>query len=74
MSDAVNPAHYKAGGMECIDAIKAALGTDGLVAMCRGNAMKYLWRADKKGKLAEDLRKAAWYCLRAAETLEQCDE
>jgi hypothetical protein len=60
--DAVNhPSHYTAGKVECIDAIEAALGVDGLRAFCRGNAIKYLWRAGAKGDLVEDLRKARWY-------------
>lgn len=38
---------------------------NGLVAFCRGSAIKYLWRAGLKGDMGEDLRKAAWYCERA---------
>jgi hypothetical protein len=65
--DPVNhPSHYCAGDIECIDAISSALGHDGLIAFCRGNAIKYLWRAGLKGDMGEDLRKAAWYCERAA--------
>lgn len=66
-NDPVNhPSHYCAGDIECIDAIASALGHDGLVAFCRGSAVKYLWRAGRKGDMGEDLRKAAWYCERAA--------
>jgi hypothetical protein len=65
--DPVNhPSHYCSGDIECIDAIASALGHDGLIAFCRGNAIKYLWRAGLKGDIEEDLRKAAWYCERAA--------
>ena len=65
--DPVNhPSHYCSGDIECIDAISSALGHDGLIAFCRGNAIKYLWRAGLKGDIEEDLRKAAWYCERAA--------
>jgi hypothetical protein len=64
-ADAVNhPPHYTAGEIECIDAIRAALGRDGFIAYCRGNAIKYLWRCEHKGG-TEDLRKAAWYLGRA---------
>jgi len=62
--DVVNsPRHYKKPGaeIEAIDALKSALGKDGFIAYCRGNAMKYIWRCDSKGKMAEDLRKAQWY-------------
>ena len=72
MDDPVNhPQHYQsASGIECIDAIEAALGRDGTAAYCRGAAMKYVWRAGRKGDAADDLRKAAWYCERAAKLLE----
>jgi hypothetical protein len=70
--DMVNhPPHYTAGGIECIDALEAALGVDGLVAYCRGAAIKYAWRAPLKGAAAEDLRKGAWYLMRAADALER---
>jgi hypothetical protein len=71
MHDPVNqPAHYTAGGVECIDAIRAALGDAAFVAYCRGNAIKYAWRSGLKAEHAEDLRKGAWYLTRAAETLD----
>ena len=39
-SDMVNsPPHYNQGGIECIDAIEAALGKEGFRAYCRGNAI-----------------------------------
>ena len=68
--DMVNhPPHYQSeSGIECIDAIHAALGDDGFVAYCRGNAMKYTWR--QKVDQAEDLRKAAWYLNKAADVIE----
>ena len=70
--DMVNhPPHYQADGIECIDAIRASLGLDGFVAYCRGNAIKYSWRAGKKGETAQDLRKAAWYLNRAAAEMEK---
>lgn len=71
-ADNINhPAHYQSdAGVECIDAIHAALGDDGFVAHCRGTAMKYVFRAGKKGSTAEDLRKAAWYLGRAARAMD----
>ncbi len=64
--DPVNhPSHYTNGEIECIDAIRVALGRDGFIAYCRGNAIKYMWRAGLKGDAAEDMRKAAWYATRA---------
>lgn len=69
MSDPINPAYYADGEIECIDAIHAALGDIGFVAYCRGNQIKYAWRAGKKGSAAEDMRKAEWYAKKAADTL-----
>jgi hypothetical protein len=71
--DNVNhPAHYNQGGIECIDAIKAATGS-GFVKYCTGNVIKYLWRYDNKGG-AEDLKKAAWYLDRAIKEMEVSGE
>jgi hypothetical protein len=63
--DAVSkPKHYNQGGIECIEALKAATTRlTGIEAVCTANAIKYLWRwKDKNG--AEDIRKAIWYCER----------
>lgn len=69
--DMVNaPPHYKTGDIECIDAIRAALGDEAFVAYCRGNAIKYAWRASRKWLSAEDLRKGAWYLTKAADVVE----
>jgi len=58
-SDPVNPSHYKKGSIECIEAIKAALGS-GFIAYLWGNILKYLWRWPNKNGI-EDLKKARWY-------------
>ncbi len=56
-----NPNHYQLDcGIESIEIIKKVLGTQGFVAFCLGNILKYLIRAEKKnGK--EDYKKAAKY-------------
>ena len=64
------PAHYTAGKVESIDAIESALGRDGSVAYCIGNAMKYLNRLGKKDDAVQDAKKARWYLDRAIKTLE----
>lgn len=56
-----NPAHYASGGIECIDAMLAAFGTEAVANFCRGNAFKYLWRGGKKDDTIQDLKKAKWY-------------
>jgi hypothetical protein len=71
--DSVNhPAHYNQGGIECIEAIKAAIG-DGFVSYLRGNCIKYLWRCEHKGGI-EDLKKAAFYLDRAIKEMEVSGE
>jgi len=56
-----HPHHYIRNGIECIDAIKAAVqGLDGFEAYCIGNVIKYSWRWKWKNGV-EDLRKAEQY-------------
>lgn len=60
--DNVNhPVHYTQGGIECIEALKAAtVHKKGIEAVCVANVIKYLWRYEEKnGK--EDVEKAKWY-------------
>ena len=60
MTDPVNhPEHYTSGNIECLDAIKAALG-DNYKYYVQGNLLKYIWRFSlKNGK--QDLQKAQFY-------------
>lgn len=61
MKDKINPDHYQRDGMECIDAIKAAVqNLTGAEAYCTGSAIKYLWRWKEKGG-KDDLQKAKWF-------------
>ena len=60
MKDPVNhPDHYTIGNIECLDAIKAALG-DNYKYYVQGNVLKYIWRFNHKNGL-EDLKKARFY-------------
>jgi hypothetical protein len=65
--DKVNsPSHYKVGGIETIDYIEAKnLGYN------LGNVVKYVSRADYKGRLLEDLKKAEWYLKREIANMEK---
>lgn len=66
MPDPINhPAHYTShpSGVECIAITEH-------MSFCRGNAIKYLWRAGEKGDALEDLRKARWYVDREIARLE----
>ena len=62
--DPINPPHYRdhPSGIECIQVAEH-------MPYCLGNAIKYLWRAGKKGDAVEDLKKAAWYVNREIERL-----
>ncbi len=63
MTDLVNhPPHYRKGDIECIAAIRAALGTEGFRDYCKGQIIKYIWRAEHKGSPLQDYCKAEWYC------------
>ena len=65
--DPVNrPEHYAKGGIECIDAIEAAISqhTDPKGAFLTGQVIKYTWRWPFKVKPLEDLKKAKWYLER----------
>ena len=63
--DMVNhPPHYTEhpSGVECIQIVEH-------MNFCRGNAVKYIWRAGEKGDPIEDLKKARWYIDREIERL-----
>lgn len=66
--DPVNsPSHYTQGAIECIDAIREALGVEGYRAFLKGQIFKYLWRAKHKGQEGQDYKKAQWYMNRLVE-------
>ena len=61
-ADVVNhPDHYNTGSIECIEAIEESMSGVAYKGYLKGNAMKYLWRYDYKGKRIEDLKKCQWY-------------
>jgi hypothetical protein len=59
MSEVNHPKHYVShpSGVECIQVTEH-------MNFCLGNAIKYIWRADLKGKDIQDLEKAVWYLQR----------
>jgi hypothetical protein len=67
MSDAINPDHYKFNGVEVIQLTEQ-------LDFLRGNAVKYLARAGRKGNVLEDLQKAQWYVNRAVANAEKPSE
>ena len=71
--DMVNhPPHYKlSNGMESIDVIRAVLTPEEYRGWCKGNALKYQFRAGKKDpmKEKEDYCKAQWFLNELNEVL-----
>ena len=65
------PDHYNNGAIEAIEAIKASMPENEFRGYLKGNALKYLWRYDYKGKPVEDLRKCRWYIERLIKELSQ---
>ena len=63
------PDHYNKGAIEAIEAIKASMPEHEFKGYLKGNALKYLWRYDYKGKPVEDLRKCRWYIDRLIKEL-----
>lgn len=63
-----NPIHY-AGKIETIEYIHQSLDTQGTIAYCVGNVIKYLSRYRKKNGL-EDLKKAEWYLDKTIELVD----
>ena len=64
--DPVNhPAHYTGhpSGVECIQITEH-------MNFCRGNAVKYIWRAGEKGDAVQDLEKAIFYLKREISRLQ----
>lgn len=68
VADMVNhPPHYKVGGIETIQFIKAKLTKEEYIGYLRGNVLKYASRLGAKNNASEDAGKMAWY----AKQLEQ---
>ena len=61
MSDPINPLHYIAGEIECIDAIRAQLSPAEWRGYLRGQIAKYNWRLGLKDAAGQDAKKLAWY-------------
>ena len=72
--DKVNhPKHYCKSGLECIDAIRAAVSNlPPFEAVCVANIIKYAWRYKDKNGL-EDVKKAAKYLQLLQEEMKKND-
>jgi len=70
LNETVNhPPHYAThpSGVEAVDIAEH-------LSFNLGNALKYVWRAKKKGKEEEDLEKALWYLEREVRFFRTCEE
>ena len=72
--DQIKPDHYKAGEIECIDALEtvASLNPNSKEIVSQCNAIKYLWRYPiKHDDPLTDLYKSRWYLDRLIEKVEE---
>jgi hypothetical protein len=67
--ESADPDHYK-GDVECIDAIRSALGQEGFVAYCRGTVMRYCWRMGRKDDPLVEIAKLQNYAAWIKDTLD----
>jgi len=67
--DMVNhPPHYKVGGIEVIDFIKAKLTPEEFRGYLKGNVLKYTSRVGYKDDAKQDIGKMVWYATKLQET------
>lgn len=70
MHDPVNhPKHYTQGGIECIDAMEAALTPEEFRGYLKGQIMKYNWRLGHKDEPVQEAGKLLWYADRLKQFL-----
>jgi hypothetical protein len=69
--DAINPDHYKVGGIETIDYMRAKSTPEEFEGYLRLSALKYLSRAGHKDDALQDYKKAHWFMSRLIEELEK---
>ena len=56
------PSHYRQGQIECIDAIRESMTPHDFAGYCKGNVIKYTWRAHNHNEVPlVHLNKAADY-------------
>ena len=69
-NESAAPDHYRTGDVECIDAVRSALGDEGFVYFCRGTIMQYLWRMGRKDDPLMEISKVLVYSKWIKETLD----
>ena len=68
-----HPSHYNQGDIECIEALRSALGPEGYKGFCAGNIIKYDWRYNGKDGI-KDIKKVKAYADYLIEELELEEE
>ncbi len=81
MVDNINPDHYKQGGIETIEYMKAKMSKDEFYGYIKGNALKYISREGLKSEKIidkiDDCKKAIWYLeqmIKANHTLDMYEK
>lgn len=69
--DPVNPDHYKVGGIEAIDYMRAKSSPEEFTGYLRLSALKYLSRVGHKDDALQEYKKAHWFISRLIEELEK---
>lgn len=69
-ADAINPDHYKTGGIETIDYMQAKSTAEEFAGHLRLTALKYLSRAGHKDDVIQEFKKAQWYLNRLVNFME----
>ena len=72
--DMINPEHYKTGGIETIDYMKAKSTPEEFRGHLRLTALKYLSRYGQKDNELQELKKAKWYLDRLIIEIEENGE
>lgn len=65
--DTINPKHYKVGGIEAIDYMKAKSTPEEFRGYLRLSALKYLSRVGHKDDVVQELEKGKWFLDRLIE-------
>ncbi len=64
------PKHYQ-GAIQPIEFMRSCLTKEEFIGFCKGNVIKYIARAGKKGDAGQDVAKARDYLCYLARVLEQ---
>lgn len=70
IKDQINPDHYKTGGIETIEYMKAKSTPEEFKGHLRLTALKYLSRYGQKDDEFQEIKKAKWYLDRLVQELE----